>query len=94
MLLRGLVLSKIQATLLSHLDKKLLRAFGKAVSKIRIAKKLTVYDLTGDDMPIKSRQHWQRIELGKKNINLTTVYKVASSLGVSVERIFVLMLEK
>lgn len=56
--------------------------------QIREGKKLSVYDLTGDDMPIKSRQHWQRIENGQKNVNVTTVLKLAKSLKVSAEELF------
>lgn len=33
-------------------------------------------------MPIRSRQHWQRIEKGEKNINLTTLFKISKSLKV------------
>lgn len=68
-------------------DKKLLKSFGKRVEEIREKKGLSVYDLTGDDMAIKSRQHWQRIEAGQKNINLTTVFKVAKSLQVRAEEL-------
>ena len=71
--------------LISQADRKILRAFGEKVREVRERKKLTVYDLTGDDMPIRSRQHWQRIEAGQKNINLTTVFKVAKCLEVRVE---------
>lgn len=73
------------AALVSQADKKLLRAFGERVREVRERKKLTVYDLTGDDMPIRSRQHWQRIEAGQKNINLTTVFKVANCLEIRPE---------
>lgn len=69
-------------------DKSVLREFGSAVQKLREQQKLTVYDVTGEDMPIKSRQHWQAIESGKKNINLTTVYKVAKTLNVNPSDLF------
>lgn len=39
-------------------------------------------------MPIKSRQHWQRIENGQKNVNVTTVIKIAKSLKVTAEDLF------
>lgn len=71
--------------LISQADKKILRAFGERVRDLRERKKLTVYDVTGDDMPIKSRQHWQRIEAGQKNVNLTTVFKVARSLEIGAD---------
>lgn len=69
-------------------EKKLLRSFGDKVRAIRERKKQSVYDLTGDDMPIKNRQHWQMIENGKKNIQLITVFKVAESLDVEPADLF------
>ena len=74
-------------SILSNSDKKLLKAFGSRVRQIREKKNQSVYDITGDDMPIKSRQHWQSIENGQKNINVTTVFKVAKSLGVHPEEL-------
>lgn len=71
--------------LISQADKRALRAFGNRVRELRDKKRQTVYDLTGDDMPIKSRQHWQGVESGKKNINLTTLFKIARSLEVKVK---------
>lgn|GEM_PF-1327071 len=77
-----------RAPLLSQADKKVSKAFGNRVREIREKKGSSVYDLTGEDMPIKDRQHWQRIENGKKNINLTTVFKLAKALGVDAEELF------
>ena len=67
---------------LSKKEKSLLKQFGAKVKEVREKKKLSVYDVTGEDLPIKSRQHWQRIENGQKNINFTTIFKVARLLGV------------
>lgn len=69
-------------------EKKLLKTFGNKVREIRERKKLSVYDLTGDDMPITNRQHWQMIENGKKNIQLVTVFKIAESLEVEPTELF------
>lgn len=69
-------------------EKKLLKQFGSKVRAIRERKKQSVYDLTGDDMPITNRQHWQMIENGKKNIQLVTVFKVAESLEVEPAELF------
>ena len=80
--------SKRRTTLLTAADRRSLKAFGERVRQIRESKKLSVYDLTGDDMPIKSRQHWQRIENGQKNVNVTTVIKIAKSLKVTAEDLF------
>ncbi len=71
-----------QKETLSPSDKKLLREFGSRVKRCREQKKKSVYDVTGDDMPIKTRQHWQMIENGKKNVQLTTIAKLAESLEI------------
>lgn len=73
---------------LTSSEKKLLKLFGSNVRAIRERKKQTVYDLTGDDMPITNRQHWQMIENGKKNIQLVTVFKIAASLEVEPAELF------
>lgn len=73
---------------LSASEKKLLKLFGGKVRSIRERKKQSVYDLTGDDMPIKNRQHWQMIESGKKNVQLITVFKIAESLEVDPAELF------
>jgi len=70
-------------TLISTKDRKALIQLGARIKEIREKKNLTVYDLTGEDLLIKSRQHWQKIELGKMSITFTTFLKVAKSLGVS-----------
>lgn len=73
--------------LISQTDRKILREFGERIREVRERKRLSVYDITGDDMPIKSRQHWQKIEAGQKNINLTTVVKIARSLEVRTDEL-------
>lgn len=72
---------------LTPAEKALLRAVGTRIRQIREQRGFSVYDLTGDDMPVKDRQHWQRIEGGKKNINLTTVFRVAKALGVEADEL-------
>ena len=74
-------------SIVSKTDRKLLKTFGEKIRIIRESKKLSVYELTGDDMPIKSRQHWQRIESGQKNINLTTFLKIARSLQIEPSKL-------
>lgn len=81
------MVKKTKATKPSSLDKACLKAFGRKLGEVRQRKKLSVYDLTGEDMPIKSRQHWQDIENGKKNINLTTLLKIARSLEVGADEL-------
>lgn len=73
---------------LAQADRKLLKAFGNRVKQIREGKKRTVYDVTGDDMPVKTRQHWQMIENGKKNIQLTTIARIADSLEIEPAELF------
>ena len=73
---------------LTNAEKKLLKTFGNKVREFRERKKRSVYDLTGDDMPIKNRQHWQMIESGKKNIQLTTIIKIAESLETEPSEFF------
>ena len=65
-----------------------LKFFGDRVRELRLKSSKTVYDLTGDDMPIRSRQHWQAIENGRKNVNLTTILKIARTLQVSPKLLF------
>lgn len=70
------------STLISDKDRKLLKQFGLIVRQKREKMGLTLYDVTGEDMGVRSRQHWQKIESGKKNINLTTFFKVCRTLEV------------
>lgn len=79
---------KKKNTSISKDDVKNILVVGQRIKEIREHMNLSVYDITGDDMPIKSRQHWQRIENGQKNINLTTIFKIARTLDVKVAEIF------
>ena len=78
---------KKAAGLISQADKKILKGLGNRVREARERKKLSVYDITGEDMPIKSRQHWQAIENGQKNVNITTAFKVARTLEIGVDEL-------
>jgi len=73
--------------LISSSDKTLLKAIGSKIQQERLRQDLNVFDITGDDMPIKSRQHWQAIEAGKKNFNITTLYKVAATLKITPDKL-------
>ena len=70
-------------SLVSNNDKKLLMVLGKRIREIREKKKLTVYDVTGEDLLIKSRQHWQKIEAGQLSLTFITLYKIAQSLDIN-----------
>ena len=72
---------------LSRAEQLLLAKLGQRIRAIRKKKDLSVYDVTGNDLPIKFRQHWQAIESGRKNISMTTLFKIAITLEVSVELI-------
>ena len=72
---------KAGITLTSSKDRKLLKQFGLLVRHEREKKRLTLCDVSGEDLDIKSEQHWQTIESGK-NINLTTFFKVCKILEV------------
>ncbi len=74
-------------TLVSAQDKKLLKALGTRIREIRNKKKLSVYDVTGEDLPIKSRQHWQKIEAGQLSLTFITLNKIAQSLDVPLSDI-------
>ena len=74
-------------TLVSAQDKKLLKALGTRIREIRNKKKLSVYDVTGEDLPIKSRQHWQKIEAGQLSLTFITLSKIAQSLDVPLSDI-------
>jgi transcriptional regulator with XRE-family HTH domain len=69
-------------SLLSTNDKKILKSLGEKIREIREKKKLTVYDVTGEDLLIKSRQHWQKIEAGQLSLTFVTFYKIAMSLDI------------
>ncbi len=69
----------------NKIDADFLKRFGNRVRDLRLKKFDNVYDATGEDMPIKTRQHWQLIENGKKNINLVTLRNVAITLDVKID---------
>lgn len=76
---------KRPTSLISQADKRILKQVGNRVRECREKRNLSVYDLTGDDMPIKSRQHWQAIENGQKNVNITTAFKIARTLEMGLD---------
>lgn len=73
------------AKLLTPADKKALKKLGEQINEIRTKKKLTIYDVTGDDMPIKSRQHWQKIEAGQLSLTFVTFLKIADTLKIDAQ---------
>lgn len=71
--------------LVTAADKKVLKKLGERIGEIRTKKKLTVYDVTGEDLPIKSRQHWQKIEAGQLSLTFVTFLKIAETLKIAPE---------
>lgn len=74
-------------TLISAQDRKLLKALGNRIREIRNKKNFSVYDVTGEDLPIKSRQHWQKIEMGQLSLTFITLNKIAQSLDVPLNEL-------
>ncbi len=72
--------TKAGRTLISAKDRRLLKQFGLLVRQKREKRNWTLYDVTGEDLGVKSREHWQKIEAGKKNINLATFFKICRTL--------------
>ena len=69
-------------SLLTIKDKKVLKQLGERIKEIREKRNFTVYDITGEDLLIKSRQHWQKIEAGQLSFTFVTFIKIAESLEV------------
>lgn len=78
---------KTGSKLISVKDRKLLKQFGLIVRQKREKMNLTLYDVSGDDLGIRSWQHWQKIESGQKNINLTTFFKICQTLGIQPNKL-------
>jgi transcriptional regulator with XRE-family HTH domain len=68
--------------LITAADRKALKKLGERINELRTKKKLTIYEVTGDDLPIKSRQHWQKIEAGQLSLTFVTFLKIAETLKV------------
>jgi transcriptional regulator with XRE-family HTH domain len=77
-------MSKTKSVSITKKEMALLGSLGNRIKTIRERKKLELYEITGEECPIKSRQHWQAIENGKKNINITTLFRIAETLSVDV----------
>lgn len=72
--------------LISDAERKKLEKFGRIVRKMREAKGWTQEDT--ETHGFKTWQHWSAIELGKKNINFTTILKVCKVLKVHPREIW------
>lgn len=64
----------------------LLERFGQAVRERRLERNLSQEDLAG--LCSLHRTYISDIELGKRNVSLTNIDKVAAALGVSLSELF------
>ncbi|MFQ5587716.1 MAG: helix-turn-helix domain-containing protein [Nitrospiria bacterium] len=64
---------------------------GRVLRSLREARGLTQADM--ETMGI-SHRYYQRIERGRSNVTIKTLVKIAGSLGVEIEDIFQLMLDR
>lgn len=68
------------------MSERILHQFGDAVRKLRQKKSITQEQLA--DMCCLHRTYISDIELGKRNVSLENIAKIASALDVSVEELF------
>ena len=64
----------------------LLLDFGKAVRKIRLSKKISQEAFA--DMCDLHRTYISDIELGKRNVSLENIGRMATALGISISKLF------
>ncbi|MBF0105884.1 MAG: helix-turn-helix transcriptional regulator [Deltaproteobacteria bacterium] len=65
-------------------QKKFFVAFGKKVRQLRLSKNMTLEDMQDHGF---SPQHFQKIETGKKAVNLYTAHRISIALGVGLGRL-------
>jgi len=70
----------------STVTAKILINFGKAIRQIRLEKHISQEELA--DMCGLHRTYLSDVELGKRNISLENIEKLANSLGLSVAELF------
>ena len=66
-------------------QEKYFKKFGAEVRRIRLAKGLTLEGMQAHGF---SAQHFQKIESGKKAVNLYTAYRIANAFGMSMASFF------
>lgn len=66
-------------------QEKYFKKFGTEVRRIRLSKGLTLEAMQDYGF---SAQHFQKIESGKKSVNLYTAYRIASAFGMSMSSFF------
>ena len=68
------------------MQKDLLFAFGQTVRKIRLAKDISQEKFA--DMCALHRTYISDIELGKRNVSLENIGKMANALNMSISKLF------
>ena len=71
---------------MSRLKEKVLKNFGETVRRIRKSKGITQEILA--DMCELHRTYLSDVELGKRNISLENIDKIACALGMTVSELF------
>ena len=59
---------------------------GKCIRDIRLSKKITQETLALESMV--SRSHIAMVEVGKRDVTLSTLFKISRALGVDLKNIF------
>lgn len=68
------------------MQKDLLFAYGQTVRKIRLSKDISQEKFA--DMCDLHRTYISDIELGKRNVSLENIGKIANALGISISELF------
>lgn len=68
------------------MQKDLLFAYGQAVRKIRLSKDISQEKFA--DMCDLHRTYISDVELGKRNVSLENIGKMANALGISISELF------
>jgi len=61
------------------------KLFGKRVNQLRKEKEWTLEDMVDFEF---SAQHFQKVEKGKKEINLYTAVRIANAFNISLSSLF------
>jgi len=65
-------------------QKAFFKKFGAEVRKLRMAAELTLEDMQDYGF---SSQHFQKVESGKKAVNLYTAHRIADSFKISLSKL-------
>ena len=74
-----------ESKLLSKKEADRVVKLGKTIRRLREEKELTLEDM--EELGYPSWRHFLAVELGKKNITITTLFRIAEVLGVTPEKL-------